>query len=122
VVRFTPPLAPLIGAQIAYNITSGGGVSVFSSLLVTGLPRTGRVVALCRGPGCRFHRLVKQGRRVDLHRNVRRLRAGAVLQVRAEARGYTSKVRVFKVRSDVVGVLKRCIAPKTTRLRKGCGG
>ena len=81
-----------------------------------------RVVVLCRTRGCPLRRFSVRGPgRIDLRRRVRRLRPGAQLQVRIVARGYSTKVRVFRATERRVTVVKRCIAPKTNRLRRGCG-
>jgi virginiamycin B lyase len=122
VVRFSPPLAPVVPAVISYSFTSVGGTSTFAQLLVEGIPKGGRVQVLCRGGGCPVRRFThKGGSRLDLRKKVPRVRAGARLQVRVVATGYASKVRLFNASSGGIEVKKRCIAPRTKRLRKGCG-
>jgi hypothetical protein len=43
------------------------------------------------------------------------------MEVRVEGLGYSSKVRVFTAGRTGTRVVKRCVAPKTRRLRPGCG-
>jgi virginiamycin B lyase len=122
IVRFRPPLAPVAPANLTYSFTTARGTSSFTQLLVEGLPRGGSVVVRCRGSGCPVRRFSRTGRsRVNLRSKIRRLRAGARLEVRMVATGYATKVRIFKASSRGVRVEKRCIAPRTKKLRRGCG-
>jgi hypothetical protein len=121
VVRFRAPLAPVVPAGISFNFTTQGGVIRFSVLEINDVPARGRVVVRCKGRGCASRGFVRRSRRVRLHRRVGALRAGARLEIRVEARGYASKVRVFRVAQSGMRVQTRCIAPNTRKLREGCG-
>ena len=119
VVRFTPPLAPVVPASISSLFSGTGAVG---QLLVEGIPAGGRVEVLCRGNGCPLRRYVKRrARRVNLRPRIPRVGAGSRLQIRVAAPGYATRVRVFTVSSTGIKVAKRCIAPGTKKLRKGCG-
>ena len=122
VARFTPPLAPVIPAELGYAYTTAGGTSRFTRLVVTGMPQGGTVSARCSGSGCPTRSVTKRGKpRVDLRGKFARLRPGATLQIRMAATGYATKVRIFKASSRGLKVETRCIAPRTKKLLKGCG-
>jgi virginiamycin B lyase len=120
VVRFTPPLAPLVPAGFNWSATAANGTVTFSRLVVRDVPAGGRVVVLCKGRGCPRHRFSRKARRVNLRKQFRRVGVHARLQVRILATGYSAKVYVFGVSRTRVEARLRCIAPRTTRLRKRC--
>lgn len=122
-VRFTPPPAPVIPVQISYATGVHGAITTFTQMLVEDIPPVGRVRLTCSGRGCPLHRF--QSRRgtatVDLHRKLRRVSGTARIQLTVFAPGYSSAVRVFRVSPGGATVSKRCIVPKSRRLRRTCG-
>jgi Ca2+-binding RTX toxin-like protein len=80
-----------------------------TKVVVTGVPRSGKVQATCKkkngkgkGRGCPFARktFASKGGRVTLSRKLasRRLRPGAVLQLRATADGFIGRVLTIEIR------------------------
>jgi virginiamycin B lyase len=122
VVRFTPPLAPVIPAVLNWSASRNGNTIKFDQLAVDGIPPGGRVQVLCDGKGCPRHRVIRKGRNVDLRKLVPRVDATARLQVRLMATGYSTRVRIFRfLPNGAVVADKRCIAPRGSKLLKGCG-
>ena len=121
VVRFTPPLAPVVPAAFSFSAVAEGGTVTFSQLRVSGAPAGARIMVLCKGRGCPQHRFSRKARSVNLRKRFRRVGIRARMQVRVLATGYSTKVRVFKFSSRGITTRKRCIAPRTTKLRTGCG-
>jgi virginiamycin B lyase len=121
VVRFEPPLAPIVPATITYSASTVGGTTTFSQFRVDGIPKSGRVEVRCSGGRCPARRFTKKGRsRVDLRKRFRRVGVGASLQVSVPATGYATYVRIFKLTSGGMQVKKRCTAPGSKKLRKKC--
>jgi streptogramin lyase len=122
-IRITPPPAPVIPVQINYATRTDGGVTTFKQLLVEDVPAVGRVRLTCRGSGCPLRRFQSRRgvARVDLHRKLRRVGGGARIQVTVFAPGYSSAVRLFRVASGGASVSKRCIVPRSRKLRRTCG-
>jgi hypothetical protein len=108
----------LAGGRLAFEfLASPDGSTKATKLLVRDLSAGGRAELRCTGPGCRgpAKRVGKRGRGgvVNLRKLVkRRLRAGAVLEVRLTAPQATSRVIRFKMRK---GRLPKkttlCLAP-----------
>lgn len=122
VVRFRPPLAPVVPSTISYSYSSSGATRSFGELRVLNIRPGARVEVSCRGRGCPLRRYVKRGASsVDLRPRVRALRVGARMQIRVVAKGWSTRVRVFNAVDPGMDVLRRCIAPRTERLRTGCG-
>jgi streptogramin lyase len=121
VVRFKPPLAPVVPAAITWSASTAGGMSTFAQLRVSGVPKGGRVAVRCRGNGCPVRRFNRKGRsRFNLRKRVRRVGSGSRLEIRVLATGYSAYVRIFKFSPAGVRVEQRCIAPGTKKLRKRC--
>jgi streptogramin lyase len=121
VVRFKPPLAPVVPATLAYSYTTASGSARFSQLSIDDIPRGGRVVVRCSGRGCPARRFSRKATQVNLRKRFGRVGLGARMQIRAERTGYATYVRVFEVTSRGVQVKKRCIAPRSKKLLKRCG-
>lgn len=121
VVRFRPPLAPVVPARLTIRYRTAGGITRFSQFTVRELPQGARVVATCRGRGCPLRRFAMRGKRVNLRPRIRALGQGAHLDLRVQARGYSTMVRLLSAGSADLRIEKRCIAPKSRTLRKGCG-
>jgi hypothetical protein len=102
-----------------------GSGTVARTLRVRGVPAGGRVVLRCSGGGCGFASRVARVRdgAASLKPLLagRRLRAGAVVEVRITAPGHIGKVTRFRMRRARVPVkTSLCLPPGTSTLR-ACG-
>ena len=115
-----PPAAlPAIPARVVFEWATArdGSGTVARTLRVRDVPAGGRVVLRCAGRGCEFGRRVARVSAVGtaglkkLLRG-RRLKAGAVVEVRVTAAGFVGKVTRFRMRRARVPVkTSLCLAP-----------
>jgi hypothetical protein len=107
-----PPAPALVAGRLSFEFSAfPNGTTKVDKLLVRGLQRGARVELRCKG--CGFRRKVgrpNRDRAVNLRRLVRRrLRTGAVLEVRLTAPGAIGRVIRFRMRDGKL--------PKRTNLR-----
>ena len=123
ILRVKPPPPPAVDASIAYSFTTAGSTTSFTRLVVSDVPRYARVELRCKGGGCRKKRIKLARRsRMNLRSRVPDLRSGARLEVRVRARGLSTQVRRFRMRSGKVPrVRDLCVPPKSRKTRSRCG-
>ena len=104
-----------------------GATGKFTTLDILNVPAKAKITVTCRGKGCKRKRFVKNVRRatkrVKLAKSMRRnrkLRPGAVVEVRVTAPNRIGKVFRFKIRSFKAPSRKTLCLPPGAKKPRAC--
>ena len=122
----TPPAITAVRATYDH-LGVWGATGKFTTLNILNVPANAKIQVTCRGKGCKRKRFVKNVRRatkrVKLAKSMRRnrkLRPGAVVEVRVTARNRIGKVFRFKIRSFKAPTRKTLCLPPGAKKPRAC--
>jgi hypothetical protein len=97
------PAAPAFAPRFTHNFVYKGKTTTFTSLAITGLPKTAKVAVKCKGSGCagKSKALKHSGAKLNVLRALKtlKLKAGAVVIVTVRGDGGAQSVAKYLVRA-----------------------
>ena len=109
----TTPKPPVFAPRFTHNYVYAGKVTTFTSLAISGLPKTAKVTVACKGKGCagKSKTLKHSGGKLNVLKALKTLKltSGATLVVTVRGDGGAQTVAKFVIRAGRrPGVSYRC--------------